>query len=359
MRGTTLALFREWDARIAMQDATVVRDTVVIGASAGGIEALKRLLAVFPADLPATVLVTVHIGANSQSALARILDLSTPLTVQFAEEGMQTRLGCVYLAPPDRHLVVADGHVSLLRGPLENRARPAIDALFRSAAVHRRSRVIGAVLTGLLDDGSAGLVAIKRCGGIALVQHPDDASSNSMPQNAANALGPLLDGAYPIEELGRRIVHMVGKPVRDPEAVPAALALENEISEHLETPRDRLNEIGSLVALTCPACSGPLVKVDDPSIDRYRCYVGHAFSAHALLADQQDRVERALWAAMRSLEERGNTLLTLARSSHASGHPRGAMPLEREAAQLQTHAQTLRAILLAHRAPTEDEPEAL
>ena len=334
--------------------ASEVRDTIVIGASAGGIEALKRLLAVFPADLPAAVFVTVHIASNAVSHLDRILNHSTPLSVQFAEDGMQTRPGCVYLAPPDRHLALADGHVSLIQGPLENRARPAIDPLFRSAAVRRRSRVIGVVLTGRLDDGSAGLLAIKRCGGIALIQHPDDAVADSMPRNAANALGELLDGAYAIEELGRRIVHLAGARVSVPEAVPQELVVETELAEHLEAASERLNEIGKLVPLTCPACSGPLVKVDDPSIHRYRCFTGHAFSAQALLADQQARVERALWAAVRSLEERGNMLLTLARGSRANARNNGAPSLELEANQLQTHAQTLRAILLAHRPPTSD-----
>lgn len=340
-----------------MTEATLVRDTVVIGASAGGIEALKRLLAVFPANLPAAVFVAVHMAPNSASALDRILDHSTPLSVQFAEDGMQTRPGCVYLAPPDRHLVLADGHVGLIRGPLENRARPAVDPLFRSAAVRRRSRVIGVVLTGRLDDGSAGLLAIKRCGGIAFIQHPDDAEADSMPRNAANALGSLLDGAHALEELGRRIVHLVGGRVSEPQAVPPELVLENELAEHLETASDRLTEMGNLVPLTCPACSGPLVRIDDPSIHRYRCFTGHAFTAETLLADQQERVERALWAAVRSLEERGNTLMTLARAARTSGRHKGAQPLEHEATQLQTHAQTLRSILLAQRASISDAPE--
>lgn len=334
----------------------VVRDTVVIGTSAGGVEALKRLLAVFPADFPASIFVTIHLAANAERVLAEILDRSTPLSVHFAEHGQQPRLGCVYLAPPDRHLVLADDHLALIRGPLENRARPAIDPLFRSAAVRRRSRVIGAVLTGHLDDGSAGLLAVKRCGGLAFVQHPEDALVDSMPRNAANALGALLDGAFPLEELGRRIAHLAGTPASPPSEVPPDIALENDISERLGTQDERLTKIGKLVALTCPECAGPLVEVTDPAIHRYRCFTGHAFSADALLADQEDRVERALWAAVRSLEERRNTLLTLARTSRTASRDRSGQRLEQEAAQLQSHAQTLRAILLAQRTPTEGQP---
>lgn len=334
-----------------------MRDTIVIGASAGGLEALQRLLAVFPANLPAAVLVTLHLTPAAESPLARILDRSTPLSVQFAEDGMQTRLGCVYLAPPDRHLVLNNGHMALIRGPLENRARPAIDPLFRSAAVRRRSRVIGVVLSGRLDDGSAGLLAIKRCGGIALVQDPDDAAVDSMPRNAASALGALLDGSHAIEQLGRRIVHLAGTPLGAAGAVPSDIALEHDLSEQLGTQSTRLHEMGDLVALTCPECSGPLVKLSDTSLDRYRCFTGHAFSALALLADQEDRIERALWAAVRSLEERGNTLLALVRSHHEAPQRKTGGPLEREAAQLQSHAQTLRAILLAQRSPESGAPE--
>lgn len=329
------------------------RDTVVIGASAGGIEALKRLLAIFPADLAASVFVTLHLAPSSESELAQVLARSTPLEVKFAEDRMQTRLGCVYLAPPDRHLVINDGDVGLIHGPLENRARPAIDPMFRSAAVRRRSRVIGVILTGQLDDGSAGLLAVKRCGGIALIQHPHDAAADSMPKSAANALGTLLDGAYTIEQLGRRIVHLAGEPVTHAISVPPELALEQDISEHLETANEQVTRLGELAPLTCPECAGPLVKMADAAVHRYRCFTGHAFSAETLLADQQHRVERALWAAVRSLEERGHTLLALANASRGSGYTKGAQPLEREATQLRDYAQTLRAILLAPREMAE------
>jgi len=326
-------------------DKPILRDTVVLGASAGGVEALKRLLSVFPPSLPASVFIVLHVAAEGDRSLASILDRSTPLKVVFAEDGMATRYGCVYLAPPDRHLTLSDGHVSVVFGPRENRCRPAIDPLFRSAAVHRRARVIGVILTGLLDDGAQGLLAVKRCGGLALIQTPDDAHAPAMPRHAAETLGASLDGSHGAEELGRRIVHAIGERTAPPPPVPPELAIEQAMLTRTASPT-QLEELGELVPMTCPECGGPLSAVGAREHKHYRCFTGHAFTARTLLSSQHERVERALWAAMRSLEERGNTLLVLAGESRKNSRTQAAASFEVEAVQLREHAGTIRRILL-------------
>ena len=328
-----------------MTDAPAIRDTVVLGASAGGVDALKRLLSIFPFDLPASVFITLHLSAERERSLDTVLGRSTPMSVVFAEDGMASRHGCVYLAPPDRHLVLSDGHMSVVFGPRENRSRPAIDPMFRSAAVHRRARVVGAILTGLLDDGALGLLAVKRCGGLALVQSVDDALAPAMPRFAADVLGESLDGAHRIEELGRRIVHAIGEQAEPPTSIPPELSTQQTLLTRTAGSAE-LEDLGDLVAITCPECGGPLTSVGAHERKHFRCLTGHAFTARALLSSQNDSVEYALWAAMRSLEERGNTLMSLARESRKKELAQSAEPLEVEATQMREHANTIRRILL-------------
>lgn len=334
--------------------APALRDTVVIGASAGGLDALTRLLPQLPTELPASVFITLHLSPDRSSSLPDILARSSTLAVQFARDGMATRPGRIYLAPPDRHLVLVDDHVSLIHGPRENRARPAIDPLFRSAAVQRRARVVGVVLSGLLDDGASGLLAIKRCGGLALVQDPNDAREPSMPQQASNLLGALLDGAHDIEALAHAIVNAVGVAVTMPPHIPHDLLLETEMLASSTPDPEHFGVLGKPVPLSCPECGGPLSEVGVSESLRYRCYVGHSYTARNLLADQDRRVESALWAALRSMEERSRTLRALAAQSRASGLERSAMTLQEEAVQMHTHARTLRAILLQGRTGLAD-----
>jgi two-component system chemotaxis response regulator CheB len=328
--------------------ATMLRDTIVLGASAGGIDALKRLLPVFPADLAAVVLIAVHLSPDPVNGLDRILGRSCALPVRFGTHGMALEPRSIILAPPDRHLLVVDDHVVLSSGPRENRSRPAIDPLFRSAALHRAGRVIAAVLSGHLDDGAAGLLAVKRCGGIALVQAPDDAECSSMPLRASEALDAHLDGSLPIEQLGRRIVHSVGTPLSAPGELPRDLVLEEKLLLQSGTDFDPAKQQGELVPMTCPECGGPLHMTND-GIRRYHCITGHVFTTSALLEEQGTRVENALWAAVRAMEERGNTLTTLARDSASINRARSNTRLTDEAASLRKHAQTLREILLGQR----------
>lgn len=204
------------------------RDTIVLGGSAGGIDALRQTLCAFGPGLDAAIFIVLHLPADAPSVLDEVLGRLTPLKTVFAKDGEPILAGQIYVAPPDCHLLLHEDHIKLSHGARENHSRPAIDPLFRSAAVARRGRVIGAVLSGLLNDGAAGLLSVKRCGGLTFAQSTDDAEWADMPRNAARLLGSALDGALPAAELGRRIAMLVGSPAPNA-AVPRDVELEVEM----------------------------------------------------------------------------------------------------------------------------------
>jgi two-component system chemotaxis response regulator CheB len=273
-------------------------DIIVIGASAGGLQPLRQLMKGFPADLRAAVFVVLHIGASSH--LAQILDRSGALPVRRAGQGDRIR---VYVAAPGRHLLLHDQHLLLRRGPRENMARPAIDPLFRSAACSFGGRVIGVVLSGALNDGAAGLLAIKRCGGIAVVQDPDDAA---VPEMSQSALGRVeVDHRVPIAEMSGLLVKLVGEPAGKTPEIPVEIRLEAAIAaqEHGEMVNE--DRLGRPSRFSCPECHGALWEIADANMLRFRCRVGHAFTAQAMLAAHNDEIDRLLWILLRSHEERG------------------------------------------------------
>jgi two-component system chemotaxis response regulator CheB len=266
------------------------RDIVVLGASAGGVEALRAVVGGLPEDLSAAILLVLHIPRSSESALAKILARGCALPVANASDGEQVRKGRIYVAPPDYHLLVLDGRVRLSRGPAENGHRPAIDPLFRSVARAYGPRAIGVVLSGSRDDGSAGLAAIARRGGLTVVQDPEEAIYPSMPIAALNSvnvdyvrpavkIGPLLD------EITRDEMTMDDLPGEDPALTAEVAMAENgslTADEGLEEP----------AGFGCPACGGSLFDVgDDAGIKRYRCRVGHAWSPESLLEEQANALE--------------------------------------------------------------------
>jgi two-component system, chemotaxis family, protein-glutamate methylesterase/glutaminase len=267
---------------------------VVIGASAGGIEALKSVVSRLPGDLPAAVLVTLHISADSPSALARILDRVSPLPAYAADDGAELEAGRIYVAVPDRHLVIENGRIVLAAGPRENGHRPAIDPLFRSAAAEFGPRLVGVILSGSRDDGVAGLAAVKRVGGAAIVQDPDDALVRNMPRNAIAHVD--VDDIRPADEIGAAVTAVV----RESGQRGAAAMSVNDPAEPVPTTASPANATG----LTCPDCGGALWEIEDGGIRRYRCHVGHLFSDESLSEVQADQLEHALWAAVRALEER-------------------------------------------------------
>ncbi len=287
------------------------RDTIVIGSSAGGVRALRGLLAALPANLPATVLVVQHQGMDAGRLAEALRDVSA-LSVAFAEDDEPLRTSHVHLAPPDRHLLVSGDRAVVTAGPRENRSRPAIDPLFRSAAAARGSRVIALQLTGMLADGVAGLEAVRRCGGLVLVQDPDDAEFDAMPRNALASVG--ADHVATLDALPGLLVRLVGEPVR-PTDIPEDIALEASLSMPGPSRPAGVNRVGHPVALSCPDCGGPLWQTGEGNTATYRCHVGHALSTRVLLDAQSESIERSLWVAVRSLSEHAATLNRLADSA--------------------------------------------
>lgn len=324
----------------------VQRDIVVVGASAGGVEALRAMARSLPADFPATILVVMHLSPGARSALPLILDRAGPLPAFAATHGASLRPGVIFVATPDHHLLTDDGAVVLTRGPTENGHRPAINATFRSAAVTAGPRAIGVILSGTLDDGSTGLRSIVDRGGLAVVQDPADALYTSMPENAL----ALVDAecVLPAAEIGPALDKLVRRPVEEAAAPPpsAALLLEDRIA------RDGVR-LGSVVpdedlppsGYTCPDCQGALMEVD--AARQYRCRIGHAWSAEALLAAHDTEFQRALWTALRSLDEKAALARRLRQDSRRRDHGILAHRYATTAKECAEAAETLRKFLLS------------
>lgn len=310
---------------------------IVVGASLGGVGALMRIAALLP-ELPAIVGITLHIGAQP-SVLPELLTRRGPNRAVHPQDGERPQAGTIYVAPPDHHMLLEPDGIRLSRGPRENHVRPAIDPMFRSAAIGWGPRAIGVVLTGQLDDGSAGLAAIKQCGGIAIVQDPEDAEARGMPRSAlANV---EVDHCVRIDEMVPLLAHLASRErVAPPRPLPQHLLVEHGASQgsgHMT----ELSSIGQLSALTCPDCGGALweIRVDPPL--RYRCHTGHAYTALSLDDAQADAVDHGLAATVRALREREQLLLRLASVSDAAGDPPQAAAGRREAARLREQVRDL------------------
>jgi two-component system chemotaxis response regulator CheB len=323
------------------------RDIIVIGASMGGIEALTDLVEQLPAELPAALFVVQHTSSHHSPYffLPEILERSGPLTVKRAEEADPIQHGTIYVAPPNYHLLVKQDYIRLVYGPPENRVRPAIDPLFRSAAVAYGARVIGVVLTGYQDDGTAGLLAIKRCGGIAIVQDPADAAYPDMPKNALAHVE--VDYKLPLAEMGTVLAFLVREEAPESPLPPEDLVFEVKLAERLGSHVETEYQLGNPVPLSCPECGGPLWKMAYTSQDRYRCHMGHGFTAQSLLAGQSEAVEKALWVALRTMEERVNILMQLANFDQNTNGEKSisARRYKEQADEVKGHAKTLRDLL--------------
>ncbi|NAZ87102.1 chemotaxis protein CheB [Kineococcus indalonis] len=332
------------------------RDVVVVGASAGGVEALRTLVAGLPADLPATVLVVLHVPPTGADALASILDRAGPLPARTAVPGEPLPRGTVLVATPDRHLMLAGGRVVHSTGPRENGHRPAVDVLFRSAAHALGARVVGVVLSGTLDDGTAGLVAVRSRGGVGVVQEPSDALFAAMPANAVAAADPehvLPVAAIPalLEELVHQEVPDVaeargGTGTTDPEVAVARFDMDVVDSD---------DHPGDPSGYTCPDCSGALWRIDDHGLLRFRCRVGHAWTAESLHEQQSAETEGALWVALRSLEERAALNRELSRRAEESGRRISAGRFGERADETTEAASVIRRLLTGRGDVTGDE----
>ncbi|MFD1874574.1 chemotaxis protein CheB [Hymenobacter bucti] len=278
---------------------------MVIGASAGGVAALLELVKTLPTDFPAPVFIVQHVGAHSPSILPELLSRVTPLAVKHADDGEKFAAGTIYVAQPDHHLLLEAGAVLVKRGPKENRFRPSIDALFRSAAYGYGSRVIGVVLTGYLDDGTSGLWSVQRLGGLTVVQDPHDAEVPDMPANALEFV--QADYVVPLAEISALLVRLtLEAPAAKPRVSKAELDLlgiELKIAKADNAFKLGIIERGQLTSFTCPECHGALTQLIEGKLIRYRCHTGHAYTASALLGEVTQKVEGFLYQAMRGLEE--------------------------------------------------------
>ena len=330
------------------------RDVIVVGASAGGVEVLKSLVEGLPAELPAAVLIVLHVAPSSPSILPRLLRRRSVLPVDFAREGEPLQMGRVYVAPPDRHLVVEPDRVRVTAAPRENHSRPAIDPLFRSAALAFGPRVIGVILSGRLDDGTAGLWAVKDRGGTAVVQDPEDALHPDMPRNALQYT--RADHIVPAAELAPLLVRLVREGVSPAPDQPASRALELEVRIAMEDNalRAGVMALGPVSPYTCPECHGALVRLEESGIPRFRCHTGHAFSLDSLLAAITENVEETLWSALRAVEE--SVILLREAADRTAGDvdangPGAADPrFEQKAREAEARAELIRQVVLRHQA---------
>ena len=319
-------------------------DIVVVGASAGGVEALVGMAASLPADLPAAVFVVLHVPSTGTSALPGILSRHGQLPASHVKDGEPIEPGHIYVAPPDHHLLVRTGHVHLARGPRENGHRPAVDPLFRSAAREYATRVVGVVLSGALDDGTAGLVAVKSQGGVTVVQDPEDALYSGMPASALEHA--KVDHVLPAASIGALLAQLATEPAGEP-AGPAPTDMKVEVEvERFSLEAIEADHPGDPSGFSCPDCNGVLWAIQDGGMQRFRCRVGHAWSPESLLTRQSESLEAALWIALRSLEERAALARRLAEPARRRGHRITATRFEEQATEAQQAARVVRELLL-------------
>jgi two-component system chemotaxis response regulator CheB len=336
------------------------RDIVVIGASAGGIEPISAILGALPKDLAAAVFIVVHISPQSVGYLPTMFTNAGGLPAKNAEHGEAFTNGQAYVAPPDHHLLLnASGHLETIRGPRENRVRPAVDPLFRSAALSYGSRVIGIVLSGGLDDGTSGLRAVKMCGGVTIVQDPADAVVRSMPASALRHV--RVDYREPADRLGALIVKLV-----ETSSQPSELQVQmtkNEIEFEVRASKslaaaEEILQFGEPTVFTCPECHGALLSIRGERPPRFRCHTGHAFTMDTLLAELSEATEQSIWNTIRSMQE-GAILLT-----HLAGHWREQDPgmsqeFERQATAAHKRAELVRGAAGQHPQLSEDKVAGL
>jgi two-component system chemotaxis response regulator CheB len=316
------------------------RDIVVVGGSAGATEALKILLRGLPRRFPAALFVVVHVGPGSR--LAEVLDPASPLPVVAAENGMPIEKGRAVVAGPGRHMLLHDQHVLLSRGPTENRARPAVDALFRSAACTFGSRVIGVLLSGDLNDGTAGLLAIRRCGGTAVVQAPRDSIVPGMPLSAIRhgADGRIVR----VAEMADLLTCLVQEEAGPTPDIPFSIRFEATIAAQGSAQTD-MGSLAELSPYICPTCHGPLWEITEGNFTRYRCHAGHAMTADILAETQATDAERTLSHLFRAQQQRAMFLRHMADRERQLGNAALAETLLSRAAGCDEDAATLQRMM--------------
>jgi two-component system chemotaxis response regulator CheB len=320
-------------------------DIIVVGASAGGVEALLRIVRGLSPDMPAAIFVVLHLPAGSQSALPDLLGRAGPLPAAHAQHHEVIQHGRIYVAPPDRHLLLSNGRVHVTVGPRENGHRPAVDPLFRTAARIYGHRVVGIVLSGALDDGTAGLAAVKLRGGVAVVQDPADALFPSMPKTAMDHV--VVDHVLPAQEMGTLLADLVGQPGPNiPVPVPSAtMEVEARVAELDSDAVHEEDRPGSPSVFGCPDCGGVLWELEEGELMRFRCRVGHAYSPDTLSVKMLESLEDALWVALRALEEQAALAHRLARQAQDRGQVRVAARFSERRDAAHRRAELIRQVL--------------
>ena len=328
-------------------------DIIVIGASAGGVEALTRLVKALPSDLPAAIFVVLHVPAHGTSLMPNILNRCGTLRAWHPEDGAPIQQGQIYVAPPNYHLLVKRGYVHLARGPKENGHRPAVDPLFRTAAQHYGRRVIGVVLSGNLDDGTAGLAAVKSRGGIAIAQNPDEALFSGMPRSAIENVD--VDHILPLNAIAPFLVRLAQEQVQEQEAdsASAQMEIETDLVELNMAAHSKYERPGTPSGFACPDCGGALWELGDGML-RFRCRTGHAFSGETLLAEQSEALETALWSGLRALEERAALAHRMFKGAHDRNQTRSAQRFAEQEKEAQQNAAVIRQVLLKDLKDFED-----
>jgi two-component system chemotaxis response regulator CheB len=330
--------------------AVLRRDIVVIGASAGGVEALTKLVSLLPADIPACVVVVLHVPAASPSALPQILSRLGRVTACHVSNGDPVEPGRFYVAPPNRHVIFTGGRLMLSSGARENGHRPAVDPLFRSAAREYGPRVTAVVMSGALDDGSAGLATVMVAGGVGIVQDPEEAMYPGMPLNAMAAAD--VDRVLTIEQIAAFIAATAGQPIpdqRDESTGQVGQPRDAEIAISRLQPdviHDDGANPGEPSTYACPDCHGVLNVFDQGTFATFRCRTGHAWSPEALAAAQTSAVENALWVALRSLEEKASLAARMASAADGRGATKSARRFAEQANESRSNAELVRQLLV-------------
>ena len=328
-------------------------DIIVVGASAGGVETLCQLVSSLPQDLAAAVFIVLHIPVHGKSMLPTILNRAiakqhgelSSLQARHPTDGELISPGRIYVAPSDKHLLIKDRCIHLARSARENSHRPAIDPLFRTAARSYGQRVVGVILSGLLDDGTAGLAVIKQRGGVAIAQDPEEALYSGMPSSAIENVD--VDYILKVGDIAKTLTYLADQPVVESKApVPQLLEMEANIAHFDLDTMQKINRPGTPSGFACPECSGVLWELQEGKLVRFRCRTGHAYSINSLLAEQNDALEVALWSALRALEEKAALTDRMAKRAQTNSQNISAQRFQTQAQDSQQSAVLVRQMLL-------------
>jgi two-component system chemotaxis response regulator CheB len=301
-----------------MLDLMQNRNFIVIGASAGGVPAITRVVAGLAKEISAVVLVVMHVSRKSNPRIiVSGFQKHTSLVCHVGENKMAIEAGHLYLAPPDHHMMVKDGLLRITQGPHENKYRPSIDVLFRNVAVNYGNRTIGIILTGLLEDGTSGMWAVKSCGGLCIIQDRQEAQFSDMPTSVLSRIN--VDHEAPVADIPTIVNDMLSSALPPKVDIPAELKIEADLTERMMSDINDMKKIGDHSDFVCPDCGGGLWALKKDPLHRYRCHTGHVYTEKLLRDLQEENIEESLWVSIRMLEEKVNLLKLMSRRENENG----------------------------------------